>query len=103
VTTGSDTIEMGAPARTSAASGDEGAHAHGSDRPTSLLPDPGRKELDALARRMHAHHPHVSLATLTALVEEAHADLAGSPVQSFRMILTERAVRRRLSSRPTQA
>jgi hypothetical protein len=103
VTTGSDTIGMAAPTPAAADPGDEGARRPDTDRSTSGLPDPDRREIDALARRMHAHHPHVSLATLTALVEEAHGDLAGSPVQSFRMILTERAVRRRLNPRPTHA
>lgn len=103
MTTGSDTIEVVTPTRTSAASPAEGPCGPDPDRPTSALPDPERNEIDALARRMQAQHPHASLATLTALVEEAHADLAGSPVQSFRMILTERAVRRRLNPRPTQA
>lgn len=101
MTTGSDTIEMAAPTTTTAACGDEGLRGPNADRSTNVLPDLERREIDALAQRLHANHPHVPLATLTALVEAAHGDLAGSTVQSFRMILTERAVRRRLNPRPT--
>lgn len=67
------------------------------------LPSPQLNDMRLMALRICERHPDTSLATVTALVEQAHAELAGAKVQSFRMILTERAVRRRLASAPARA
>ncbi len=58
-----------------------------------------RLECELLARRMHDEHPEVPLARISDLVERASDDLAGSKVQSFKLILVERAVRRELGTR----
>ena len=72
-------------------------------RPPVALTAQERHEINTLALRIGEHHPDLSLATVTALVEQAHAELDGAKVQSFRMILTERAVRRRLAPGPGRA
>lgn len=103
MTSAPDTMEMTTLAGTSVASLGEAVRSSGIDGHPVALPDQGRNEITGLALRLHEHHPHLSLAAITALVEQAHADLAGSQVQSFRMILTERAVRRRLAPGPGRA
>jgi hypothetical protein len=60
------------------------------------------REISSLAHRLHEIHPDVSLPTISSLVQEAYAKLADARVQTFRMILTERLVRRRLESAPNQ-
>jgi hypothetical protein len=57
-----------------------------------------QRDLGSLAHRLHENHPDVPLSVLTQMVESEFAQLAQSRVQSFRMILIERAVRRRLAS-----
>ncbi len=54
-------------------------------------------EIDEVAARIHADHGEVPLATVTVLVHEAFASMLGARVQSFRSVLAERIVRRRLS------
>ena len=93
-----DTMEVITPAGTSGTSVGETLRSSGIDRPPVALTAHERHEINTLALRMQEHHRHLSLAAITAFVEQAHLDLAGSRVQSFRMILTERAVRRRLAS-----
>ena len=56
-------------------------------------------ECERLARRIHQERPDVTLAVLSELVERASDDLADARVQSFRLILVERAVRRELPVR----
>ena len=53
-------------------------------------------EIDRLVLILRERYPDVAIETITSLIEQAHAELAGSRIQSFRMVLTERAVRRRL-------
>lgn len=54
------------------------------------------REIAFLARRLHERHLDVSMAEMTSIVEHEYMELAHARVQGFRMILTERAVRRRL-------
>lgn len=61
-----------------------------------------QREISSLSLHLARDHPEVSLAAITSMVEDEHAALAQAPVQGFRMILTERAVRRRLALQPDQ-
>lgn len=56
------------------------------------------RELRSLAERVHRDHPGVSLEVITELARDEHDQLARARVQTFRAILTERAVRRRVRS-----
>jgi hypothetical protein len=103
MTSDPDTLEMVPGVGRSGASVGETFRSSEIDHPPVDLPAQERHEINRLALRMHGHHPHLSLATVTALVEQAYAELAGARVQSFRMILTERAVRRRLVSSTRRA
>jgi len=69
------------------------------DHSIAVLNCDGR-ECERLARRVHEKHPDVPLARISALVAQATDELADSRVQSFKMILVERAVLRRLTVRP---
>ena len=66
------------------------------DLPVAAV-DRYQRECDLLACRLHEAHPGVPLPTILDLVDTASGDLAGARVQAFRLILVERAVRRRLS------
>jgi hypothetical protein len=57
-------------------------------------------EVDRLVRILQERYPDVGSETLSSLIEQAHAELAAARIQSYRMVLTERAVRRRLTSEP---
>ena len=59
-----------------------------------------RRESERLASRLHEHHPDVSLARISMLIAQATDELAEARVQSFKMILVERAVLGRLTVRP---
>ncbi len=62
-----------------------------------------QREITLLAQHLRKHHPAVPLPEITSMVEDELAALAGSRVQGFRMILAERAVRRRLASEGERA
>jgi len=62
--------------------------------------DRDRRECERLAGRVHEKHPDVPLARISALVAQAIDELAESRVQSFKMILVERAVLRGVTARP---
>lgn len=70
--------------------------------PRELPPDPADRSdhvaaiLAAMAARVAADHPEADLRELHALVVQAYARFEGAPVQAFREILSERAVRREL-------
>ncbi len=55
------------------------------------------QEVETVVRRVQADHPSVSLHTLEAVVERTYDELADARVQTYRLILTEREVRRTLS------
>jgi len=67
---------------------------------TVLDLDRDRRECERLAGRVHEKHPDVPLARISALVAQAIDELAESRVQSFKMILVERAVLRGVTARP---
>jgi hypothetical protein len=66
---------------------------------TIVVLDRYQRECDLLAGRLHEGHPDVSLARIAALVERASEELAEARVQSFKLILVERSVRRELTVR----
>ena len=55
------------------------------------------QEVETVVRRVQADHPSVSLHTLEAVVERTYDELADARVQTYRLILTEREVRRSLA------
>jgi hypothetical protein len=55
------------------------------------------QEVETVVRRVQADHPSVSLHTLEAVVERTYDELADARVQTYRLILTEREVRRNLA------
>ena len=57
-----------------------------------------RRELQRLAEELHGRHPDVALADVSELVARADDALAGSRVQSFKLIFVERAVARQLAA-----
>ena len=59
---------------------------------------PAERERAFLADRLHRRHPEVPPPVIARLVDQEHAALGPSRVQRFRLVLTERAVRRRLRS-----
>ncbi len=75
----------------------EGVELHGATDELAELPAHWLVEIDHLAGRIHADHGEIPLDTVTVLVREAYASMLGARVQSFRAVLAERSVRRRLS------
>lgn len=66
--------------------------------PTIDRIDRHERECASLARRMHRDHPEVPLGDIRALTDQVNDELAEARVQSFRLILVERAVRCRLAA-----
>ena len=63
----------------------------------TLRVDRKAQDVETVVRRVQADHPSVSLHTLEAVVERTYEELAGARVQTYRLILTEREVRRNLA------
>jgi hypothetical protein len=63
----------------------------------TLWVDRRAQEVEMVVRRLQADHPSVSLHTLSAVVERTYDELADARVQTYRLILTERGVRRSLA------
>ncbi len=57
-----------------------------------------RADLRGLVADLHDQHPEVAVDRITSLVEQAHAEHLTSRVQTYRMILVERSVRRLLAA-----
>lgn len=68
--------------------------------PVDAGDDRYRRECELLARHLHDAHPEVPLATVHDLVVDASDALEGAKVLTYRLILVERAVRRRLAAVP---
>ena len=66
----------------------------------TMAPEPARdrRELEALVARLSSSYPDVEAATLAELVDTAWSKLADAPVQSYRLLITERSVRRTLAA-----
>lgn len=77
---------------------DDGGSPAGSGRHDPLLSATERREIDSLAAHVRADHPDVPLSEITSILEQEYAGLARSRVQGFRMVLAERAARRRLGA-----
>jgi hypothetical protein len=63
----------------------------------TLRVDRKAQDVETVVRRVQADHPSVALHTLEAVVERTYEELAGARVQTYRLILTEREVRRNLA------
>jgi hypothetical protein len=61
------------------------------------------RDVEAVVRRVQADHPSVSNDTVAAVAARTYDELAVARVLNYRLILTERRVRRELGSPRTES